>query len=49
VRFTLAGERARIAEINAALVHAGVPVLGLREQGAGIEDLYFKLSSHEVQ
>ena len=49
VRFSLQGERARIAEVNAALVAAGVPVLGIREHGNGLEDLYFKLSSHEVQ
>jgi ABC-2 type transport system ATP-binding protein len=49
VRFALSGDRARLAEANAALVAAGVPVLGLREQGAGLEDIYFKLSSHEVQ
>ena len=49
IRFAITGERAMAADINAALVNAGLRVLSLRQEGGTLEDLYFKISGHEVQ
>lgn len=49
IRFTLEGARERIAEINAALTKAGIGVLAIEDKGSDLENIYFRLSSHEVQ
>ena len=49
VRFRITGAREGLADVNAALVNAGLRVLSLTQESGGLEDLYFKLSGHEVQ
>jgi ABC-2 type transport system ATP-binding protein len=41
-------ERETIAVINSALVAAGIKVLSITEDKGDIEDIYFKVASHEV-
>lgn len=47
--FSLTSGRAAIADINRTLVSAGVGVISIREEKNDLEDIYFRLSSHEVQ
>jgi len=49
LRFSFIGERGRIAEINAALVNAGIGVMAIKEERGNIEDIYFQVAAHEVQ
>jgi len=49
INFALAGERRVLAEINAALVNAGLGVISLSEKRGDIEDIYNKISGNEVQ
>jgi ABC-2 type transport system ATP-binding protein len=49
VRFTLRGDRLAIAAINKTLVSAGIGVLSIRDERSSLEDIYFQISSHEVQ
>jgi len=49
INFSLAAERAKLAEINAALVSGGVGVVSLEEKRGDIEDIYHQISGHEVQ
>jgi ABC-2 type transport system ATP-binding protein len=49
IKFGLAGDKSALADINAALVRAGIGVVGLREEQGNIEDIYKKISGNEVQ
>jgi len=49
INFSLAGEKKELAAVNAALVSAGVGVVAITEKRGDIEDIYAKISAHEVQ
>ena len=49
INFSLAGEKKELAAINAALVNAGIGVMTVTEKRGDIEDIYAKISAHEVQ
>lgn len=49
VRFRHQGDDRAAAEIVAALVQAGVPVTGLEEEKANLEDLFLRITRGEVQ
>ncbi|HOC92409.1 MAG TPA: ABC transporter ATP-binding protein [bacterium] len=47
--FDLNGDRSGIALINEALVQSGFRVVSISDERLNLEDIYFKVSSHEVQ
>ncbi len=47
--FDLQGDRSGIALINEALVQSGFGVVSISDERLNLEDIYFKVSSHEVQ
>jgi ABC-2 type transport system ATP-binding protein len=49
IHFSLTGERAKLAEINSALVAAGIGVITIEEKRGDIEDIYNQISGNEVQ
>ncbi|MCC6740582.1 MAG: ABC transporter ATP-binding protein [Planctomycetia bacterium] len=49
VRFRHQGDERAAADIVAALVGAGVPVTGLEEEKANLEDLFLRITRGEVQ
>jgi ABC-2 type transport system ATP-binding protein len=49
INFSLAGEKKELAAVNAALVNAGIGVVAITEKRGDIEDIYAKISAHEVQ
>lgn len=49
INFSLAGEKKELAAINSALVKAGIGVVTITEKRGDIEDIYAKISAHEVQ
>jgi ABC-type multidrug transport system ATPase subunit len=45
----LEGDDGAVAELLASLVHRGVPVVELRQQRAGLEELFLRVTRGEVQ